>query len=100
MKPQTFSPAWYDIFLDRIPAEQTAAEVAFIARQLPRATHSFMLDVCCGPGRHANPLAERGYRIVGIDNNSEAIERARVRAPAGASYRTFAGTQQQGRRTL
>ncbi|MGH7694006.1 MAG: class I SAM-dependent methyltransferase, partial [Gemmatimonadaceae bacterium] len=81
MQSHQYSTAWYSTFLDTIPAEQTASEVAFISRQIPLASHGRILDVCCGPGRHANQLARAGYRVVGIDNNAAAIARAREGAP-------------------
>lgn len=87
MQSHEYSQAWYSTFLETIPAQQTAREVAFIARQMPLASHGNILDVCCGPGRHANRLARAGYRVVGIDNNAEAIERARADAPTAATYR-------------
>lgn len=88
MPSHAYSPEWYAIFLDAIPAVQTEAEVAFIARQLPLESHASLLDLCCGPGRHANLLASRGYQVLGIDNNAEQIARAAAQAPAGASFRT------------
>ena len=87
MPSHEYSQSWYSTFLDTIPAEQTAREVAFIARQMPLASHGTILDVCCGPGRHANQLARAGYRVIGIDSNAAAIERARVDAPPAATYR-------------
>ena len=87
MQSHAYSTAWYSTFLDTIPAEQTASEVAFISRQIPLASHGKILDVCCGPGRHANQLARAGYRVFGMDNNAAAIARAREAAPDSATYR-------------
>jgi SAM-dependent methyltransferase len=84
-----FSSDWYEIFLDRIPREQTEAEVAFIARHLPLASHPSVLDVCCGPGRHANALAQWGYRVLGVDTNAGAVAHARGAAPVGASFQVL-----------
>ena len=39
-----------------------------------------VLDVACGIGRHAIPLARRGYRVTGIDLSPLFIEKARERA--------------------
>ena len=39
-----------------------------------------VLDLCCGPGRHLVPLAERGYPMVGLDAASLMVERAREQA--------------------
>jgi 2-polyprenyl-3-methyl-5-hydroxy-6-metoxy-1,4-benzoquinol methylase len=88
MPKHDYSPEWYSIFLESIAPAQTDSEVAFITRQIPIETHRNVLDLCCGPGRHANPLATLGYRVVGIDNNAAQIARAAALAPSGASYQT------------
>ena len=45
--------------------------------------HSFprLLDLCCGPGRHASLLAHRGYQILGLDANESAVRRAQALCP-------------------
>ena len=75
-----YSRGWFELFLDRIPDEQTEAEVAFVARQLPLPDYRSVLDLCCGPGRHALRLAARGYAVTGIDRDEAAIAAARDRA--------------------
>lgn len=87
MQSHQYSPAWYATFLETIPASQTASEVAFISRQMPLASHASILDMCCGPGRHANPLAHAGYRVLGIDSNTAALAQARAMAHNTAAYR-------------
>jgi SAM-dependent methyltransferase len=62
---------------------RTAAEVAFVARQLPLPAYQTVLDVCCGPGRHALPLAGRGYQVTGVDRDAAALAAARQ---AGADF--------------
>jgi SAM-dependent methyltransferase len=84
-----FSREWYQIFLDPIAPEHTEAEVAFIERQLPTASYPSLLDVCCGPGRHAHALAERGYRVLGVDANPAAVTRAAAGAASGARFRVL-----------
>lgn len=84
-----FSAEWYRIFLDPIGAELTAVEVEFIARQLPPAEFPRLLDVACGPGRHAAALVSRGYRVLGVDVNPDAVARARIAVPRGAEFRTL-----------
>mgnify|MGYP006290922965 CR=1 FL=1 len=37
-------------------------------------------DLCCGTGRHAVPLARRGYDVTGIDRTAPYLDRARARA--------------------
>lgn len=39
-----------------------------------------ILDLFCGSGRVAIPLAKQGYKVVGVDNNPEMIKRARILA--------------------
>src|SRR5690242_1354214 len=56
-----FSGEWYATFLESLPAGITATEIAFVERQLPRAGFPSLLDLCCGPGRHAGELSRRGY---------------------------------------
>ena len=45
----------------------TAQEVAFLAEVLGLGPGARVLDVGCGPGRHASALAGRGCEVVGID---------------------------------
>ena len=83
---ERYSPVWFRTFLDTIPAEQTAREVAFLERQLPRSRHPTVLDLCCGAGRHTIPLAHSGYEVTGVDRDPAALERARS---ANTSRATF-----------
>ena len=46
-----------------------------------------VLDVACGAGLVAIPLAEQGYRVDGVDLSEGSIETARRRAPAGTTFR-------------
>jgi SAM-dependent methyltransferase len=39
-----------------------------------------VLDLCCGPGRHAVPLASRGARVTGVDRTRFHLDLARERA--------------------
>jgi SAM-dependent methyltransferase len=56
--------------------EQTALEAAFILRALDEPPGADLLDLACGFGRHALALAERGYRVTGLDFNHLYLERA------------------------
>jgi SAM-dependent methyltransferase len=46
-----------------------------------------VLDVGCGPGRHAHALARAGLEVVGIDISERFVALARADAPAGATFR-------------
>jgi 2-polyprenyl-3-methyl-5-hydroxy-6-metoxy-1,4-benzoquinol methylase len=41
-----------------------------------------VLDVGCGTGRHAVPLAAQGARVIGLDPTPEMLDRARAKAQA------------------
>ncbi|HPQ68317.1 MAG TPA: methyltransferase domain-containing protein [bacterium] len=41
-----------------------------------------VLDLCCGPGRHSLALAERGFRVTGVDRMTAFLDEARERAAA------------------
>src|SRR3982751_1143036 len=81
-----YSPTWYELFLQPITPEQTEREAAFVARWLPLPAYTSVLDLCCGPGRHARVLAERGYRITGVDTNVAALAAARRVSDAAITY--------------
>lgn len=76
----TYSATWFETFLRTIPPAQTEAECAFLARQLPQPAFTTLLDICCGMGRHAIPLAARGYRVLGMDVDPHALAVARAEA--------------------
>lgn len=73
-----YSTAWFALFLAEPDPRQTAREVAFLRRVLPRPDVSSVLDLCCGYGRHAAPLAIAGYRVLGIDRDPNVIARAQA----------------------
>jgi SAM-dependent methyltransferase len=81
-----YSPTWYDLFLTPIAQEQTEREAAFVAHWLPQPDYAAVLDLCCGPGRHARALADRGYRITGVDTNATALAAARRTSDATITY--------------
>jgi SAM-dependent methyltransferase len=47
---------------------------------LPPGSH--ILDLCCGHGRIAIPLGQRGYRMTGLDLSALSLERAQADAEA------------------
>lgn len=46
-----------------------------------------LLDLACGTGRTALPLAEAGYSVIGVDLHAGMLEQARRKTPAGADIR-------------
>ena len=64
----------------------TRQEVDHIVAALRLAPGDRVLDVGCGPGRHAHELARRGIVVHGIDISATFVELARRDAPDGATF--------------
>ena len=64
----------------------TDQEVGFLIDVLGLAPGMRVLDVGCGPGRHAHALAERGIEVLGVDISQRFVDLARADAPAGARF--------------
>jgi SAM-dependent methyltransferase len=64
----------------------TAQEVGFLIDELGLQPGMRVLDVGCGPGRHAHALAERGIVVHGIDISERFVALARDGAPRGATF--------------
>ena len=64
----------------------TADEVRFLIEVLELEAGDRVLDVGCGPGRHANALAEAGIEVVGIDVARRFVDIATEDAPNGATF--------------
>jgi SAM-dependent methyltransferase len=64
----------------------TEQEVAFLVDAINLQPGQRLLDVGCGPGRHAHALARRGIEVVGVDISQAFVDLATTSAPAGASF--------------
>lgn len=64
----------------------TEQEVEFLVDALGLQPGQRVLDVGCGPGRHAHALARRGIEVVGVDITPRFVELATEHAPAGAKF--------------
>ena len=64
----------------------TAHEIDFVVSALGLRAGDRVLDVGCGPGRHAHELARRGLAVHGIDISQRFIELATQGAPSGATF--------------
>lgn len=65
----------------------TEQEVAFLVEHLGLHAGMRVLDVGCGPGRHALALAARGLEVVGVDISERFVSLARAAAPPNADFR-------------
>jgi SAM-dependent methyltransferase len=64
----------------------TEQEVDFLVDALGLVPGQRVLDVGCGPGRHAHALARRGIAVHGVDISARFVELAVVDAPPGATF--------------
>jgi SAM-dependent methyltransferase len=84
--PNEYSRQWFEVFLETMPPAWTRTEVEGVIRRLPLPDYRRVLDVCCGPGRHAGYLVRAGYDVTGIDRDATALERARAGVPSGMFF--------------
>src|SRR3954453_4518506 len=82
---------WYQAFFGEdylriygpfLSPERTEQEVEGIVKLFALPSGSTILDLCCGHGRHAIPLAQRGYHVTGQDLSAVFFQRARADAVA------------------
>ncbi len=94
-----FGEDYLRIYAPVLPPERTAREVEGIVRLLEELgvpPGSGLLDLACGHGRHAIPLAQRGYRVTGQDLSRVFLRRAEEDArAAGVSVRWRHGDMRQ-----
>lgn len=90
---------WFEELADHMGAaylrysftKGTTQEVDFLVAELGLVSGMRVLDVGCGPGRHALALAERGVTVHGIDISQTFVDLATANATAaGFALATFA----------
>lgn len=64
----------------------TVQEVDFLVEALDLRPGERVLDVGCGPGRHAHELARRGLQVHGVDIAERFVTLATDDAPPGATF--------------
>jgi SAM-dependent methyltransferase len=82
MEPEFPREAAFDddylyFYEELLTPERTAAEVELIWKLLELEPGVELLDLACGHGRIANPLAERGVRVTGLDATAYFLDLAR-----------------------
>lgn len=75
-----------DAYLRYSFTKGTAQEVGFLADALGLAPGMRLLDVGCGPGRHAHAFAARDVEVVGVDISQRFVDLAARDAPPGATF--------------
>ena len=78
---------WRELYPYVFPVERVAAAHGQVTRILALADVSAgaVLDLCCGPGRHAVEFARRGFTVTGVDRSPYLLERARESADAAGT---------------
>ena len=85
---------WFEDLADHMGAaylrysftKGTAKEVDALIERLDLTGTERILDVGCGPGRHANELGRRGFEVVGVDISQTFLDVALADAPDGVTY--------------
>lgn len=85
---------WFEDLADHLGAaylrysftKGTEQEVAFLVEQLGLEPGMRVLDVGCGPGRHAHALGRRGIEVHGVDISERFVELAGEDAPEGVTF--------------
>jgi SAM-dependent methyltransferase len=73
-----FTGVAVDLWVQAVPEEHTKREADRVEKLLAVGPGAEVLDVPCGAGRLALVLAERGYRMTGVDWSSEFLRHARA----------------------
>lgn len=80
---------WFDGFFERewldylaLGRETTDEEIAFLVDKLELSQGTRLLDLACGRGRIAIPLAKHGCRVTGVDLSPRSLELAQLDAAA------------------
>lgn len=83
---ELFDERYLTFYADVFAEGASADEVEFIDRALALPPGASILDLGCGFGRHAIPLAQRGYRVTGFDASEHLLGVAKKMADSlGAS---------------
>jgi len=77
---------WRELYPYVFPVERVAAAAGQVTQllALTGVSGGSLLDLCCGPGRHAVEFARRGFAVTGVDRSAFLLERAREMADAAA----------------
>jgi SAM-dependent methyltransferase len=83
-----FEPQWHQYYqaVEGRPPRETLVNALDHCDQDPSPLPPFAVDLGCGDGRDTVELLRRGWRVLAIDGESEAIARLRQRADIDRSY--------------
>lgn len=78
--------AAYDALYEEKDYEAECDLVERVFAQYGEGEFRSILDLGCGTGNHAIPLARRGYEVVGVDRSEAMLELAREKGDGGPSF--------------
>ena len=84
--PEVFDEDYDYFYGRRLGPERSKQEADFIRRLAELQSEQAVLDVPCGDGRIAIPVAEARCIVVGIDQNERLIGRAKKHGTSGARF--------------
>lgn len=92
---RTFNQDYLDIYGAHLAA-RTEFELESILKALRLPARASILDLACGHGRHALPLALQGFQVTGLDLSPLFLRRARQQAKiANVDVRWRSGDMRQ-----
>jgi SAM-dependent methyltransferase len=73
---------WRHLYSCMFSAERFSASKEEVSQilALAQCNGGSLLDLCCGPGRHALEFAQRGFQVTGVDKSEFLLGQARERA--------------------
>src|SRR2546430_14150274 len=75
-----FGDSYLDVYGHQLSAEGAEHEASFVERALALNAGESLLDLCCGPGRHALLLAQRGLHVTAVDPSQPHLDPAAAEA--------------------
>lgn len=72
-----FDTPYYHLLYKNRDDDEARKFVQELVQKLDIRKDAYILDLCCGKGRHAIRLNELGYKVHGIDLSSKSIEHAK-----------------------
>ena len=75
---------WRELYPYMFPEKRFADATAQIGQvlELTKPEGKAVLDLCCGPGRWAIPLAQKGFSVTGVDRTQFLLNVAKAKAKA------------------
>ncbi|MGB0868376.1 MAG: class I SAM-dependent DNA methyltransferase [Flavobacteriales bacterium] len=81
-----FNSKYYHILYQNRSHEEAEAFIEKLFEFFNLTKTSFVVDMACGKGRHANKIAELGYKTIGLDLAEDSITSAKQNAKAHSAF--------------